>query len=134
MIIEAARKISKNQTVPDQKYDISSARIQHDKIFREHQEKEKQAFLPVVNAFYDSLVSIFKEAGKEESFEVCFPCGIPDHAVYLYFTKIKERVVLRIDNTGAGAKENHIRGEKRRLKKKGRHFSSIDRMFSTGSQ
>ncbi len=71
----------------------------------------------VVNAFYDSLVSTFEAAG-EKRLEICFPCGTPLHAVYLYFTKInQEQVVLRIDNVGAGARENHVEDEKREIKK-----------------
>ncbi len=68
----------------------------------------------LVESFYNSLVTTFQEAG-EAPLEICFPCGTPLHAVYLYFTKIdKKHVILRIDNVGAGAAENHNGNDEKR--------------------
>lgn len=74
-------------------------------ILKSPQTDSKEALKSFAKSFIESLSQLFRE---EECLEVCFPCGTACHAIYLYFTKFRDgRILIRIDNVGAFATEEH---------------------------
>lgn len=51
--------------------------------------------------FINSLSQILSD---DACSEICFPCGIPKHAMYLIFRRYYNKFLIRMDNLGAGSR------------------------------